>query len=366
MGGVGIRQAERANPAGLESFMQALGQLESGNRYDIKGPTHSTYGTATGRFQIMSKIYPGWAREAGVDPNDWSPAAQDRVARYKMTEYYNRYGSWELVAVAWFSGPPRADKAKKQGIASVGGIKDSLGTSVSAYVTKVMRNMGSAPAPENPRQADLAQGVGSVSQRATRTPSWASPETMGATQPEDAMLAQQAAPVNEDEPIGQDGLGQIMASVSEIMRGQGGGVLDARKFFQMPSTITEPEAPPEPEVVAPPEPAAEPETPRQADGPMAAPPKHDGFAKLTAGAQQGSQRLMGQFPGLRFTSGYRDPQRNAAAGGVKNSKHLTGQASDFVGTEAEMQAAAAAAKAMGAKTLIHDSGSGRHLHIEWP
>ena len=376
MGGVGIRQAERANPAGLEQFMHALGALESGNRYDIKGPTHSTYGTATGRFQIMSKIYPAWAREAGVDPNDWSPAAQDKVARYKMSQYYARYGSWDLVAVAWFAGPARADKAKKQGISSVGGIKDSLGTSVSRYVQKVMSGMSGAPAsaPANPRQADLAQGVGSASQRGQELSTWGPRGTdtqrpgqsyIAPLEPEAGTTLSPVQQATREDQLNQDNLASIMATISEAASGAGGQVLDARRFFGLPTPEAPVEVAPEPAVNEAPLPA-NPENPRQADGPMAPPPKHDGFAKLTSGAQQGTQQLMGAFPGLRFTSGYRDPARNKAAGGVKNSKHLTGQASDFVGTEEEMQQAAAWAKARGAKVLVHDSGSGRHLHIEWP
>lgn len=396
---------ERNMPAGLEEFMRSLGQLESGNRYDIKGPTHSTYGTATGRFQIMSKIYPGWAREAGVNPNDWSPAAQDKVARHKMSEYYRRYGNWDLVAVAWFSGPARADKAKKQGISSVGGIKDSLGTSVSAYVSKVRAGMksGSGQAPSGSadsmeRQLQQRQGGGAPSGGAGFKDAWGNltgmageavrraPMQQGASQepasPWGSPLGQQlvgpmeAAPgatlteaqeSTRDAQMGQDTLGAIMGAISDATRSAGGGILDARSLFGMPNRPVEPQAVAEPVVAD----LGEPKQPeaRQApapSGPMAEPPKHDGFAPLKDHAKAGAQRIMGQFPGLRFTSGYRDPKRNAAANGVKNSKHLTGEATDFVGSEKEMQAAAAAAKAAGAKkTLIRDSGSGRHLHIEW-
>lgn len=354
-------------PPGLEQFMQSLGQLESGNNYQAVGPQTASYGRARGRWQVMEKIYPAWAREAGVDPTDFSPAAQDRVVRKKMTDYYNRYGSWDLVAVAWFAGPGRADRAKKQGIASVGQIKDVLGTSVSKYVQKVMAGMqggAAGRAPENPRQADLAQGVGSASQRRPSrwAPTDASPDVMAMTAP--------TQPEQED-PFGPEGMGQILDTISEAARGRGGQVLDLRGFLGMPAqaeptfpTFTQPPAPtPEPEIG---DEQPDPENPRQADGPMAAPPKHDGFERLSDSAKTGTQQLMGAFGGLRFTSGYRDPKRNAAAGGVKNSKHLTGQASDFVGTEEEMQQATSWAKARGAKTLIHDSGSGRHLHIEWP
>lgn len=69
---------------------------------------------------------------------------------------------------------------------------------------------------------------------------------------------------------------------------------------------------------------------------------------------------------LRVSSGYRDPDRNRRVGGSPTSYHLTGRAADFVGTSADMNAAAAYARANGAReVLIHNAGSGVHLHIGW-
>jgi len=324
---------------------------------------------------MMSKLYPAWAREAGVNPNDWSPAAQDKVARHRMSKLYQRFGSWDLVAVAWFAGESRADKAKRQGITSVGGIKDSLGTSVSQYAAKVMNAMGGKDTsrPVNPRQADAqtpvrlpndTQAVGAPQQVAADA-TWGEVNggtaTMTAPAPQMTAIEQATA----EDQLNQNTFASIIDSISSAARTGGGGIIDAKGLFGLPEP-----PPPPPPVQAPeaPQPSEATETgqPVTPDGPLAPPPKHDGFAKLTDTAKTGSQQLMAQFPGMRFTSGFRDPKRNAAAGGVKNSKHLTGQASDFVGTEDEMQAAAAWAKARGAKVLVHNSGSGRHLHVEWP
>lgn len=70
--------------------------------------------------------------------------------------------------------------------------------------------------------------------------------------------------------------------------------------------------------------------------------------------------------GLRFSGGYRDPARNAAVNGVPGSHHLTGMAMDWSGTQAQMQQGAAWARANGAReVLIHNAGSGLHLHVAW-
>lgn len=80
--------------------------------------------------------------------------------------------------------------------------------------------------------------------------------------------------------------------------------------------------------------------------------------------------LIGQ--GFRHTSGDRTPANNSASGGVSNSSHLTTNTSrwadDYVASEAKMRAAAQAVKSKwpAVTTLVHDAGSGLHLHVEGP
>lgn len=135
-------------PDQIGQFMSALGALESGNNYGAVGPRHPTMGRALGRWQIMESNWHAWAREAGIAGADWrDPKAQDRVATYKFSQYYRQFGSWPLVAVAWFAGPGRAATAARQGIQAVGQLSDSLGTTVAGYVQKVMSSMGQTSAP---------------------------------------------------------------------------------------------------------------------------------------------------------------------------------------------------------------------------
>lgn len=80
--------------------------------------------------------------------------------------------------------------------------------------------------------------------------------------------------------------------------------------------------------------------------------------------------IFAAFPGrFRFISGTRTPAQNAAAGGVANSYHLTGQAADFVAIDGhyppgEKARIAEIVARHGYEVLFHNSGSGIHYHIE--
>lgn len=69
---------------------------------------------------------------------------------------------------------------------------------------------------------------------------------------------------------------------------------------------------------------------------------------------------------LKVTSDYRTPQHNAEVGGVPGSYHTKGLAFDFVGSNQDMQKAKAWAQnhpEMFQEVLVHDVGSGLHLHL---
>lgn len=92
--------------------------------------------------------------------------------------------------------------------------------------------------------------------------------------------------------------------------------------------------------------------------------------------------LISRHPALRFASGFRTKQHNDDVGGVPNSWHTKGTvaapgAIDLVGPLEAMEAAQADARAHVsglAENLIHDVGSGLHLHLggqgvidfDWP
>jgi hypothetical protein len=80
--------------------------------------------------------------------------------------------------------------------------------------------------------------------------------------------------------------------------------------------------------------------------------------------------IFAAFPNrFRFTSGYRTRERNTAVNGHPNSKHLTGEAADFVPIngsypKGEKEAIGAMVGKYGYEIIFHNAGSGLHYHIE--
>lgn len=92
--------------------------------------------------------------------------------------------------------------------------------------------------------------------------------------------------------------------------------------------------------------------------------------KKTSASTLGIQALLAQMFGLTPSSGYRSPAHNAAVGGVPGSLHTHGTPSnpgaiDLVGPLSAMRAASAyaARKWSPIENMIHDAGSGLHLHL---
>jgi hypothetical protein len=115
----------------LDSFMAAIRQMESGGNYTAIGP--GGLGTAKGAYQFIDDT---WNNYGGYSRADQAPPeVQDQHARELMTSYYNQFGSWDLVAVAWHAGPQTAANVSEGG--SLAGIGDvNIGT--QGYVNNVM------------------------------------------------------------------------------------------------------------------------------------------------------------------------------------------------------------------------------------
>lgn len=151
-----------ADPNALAGFMASISAVETGGRdgaYTTYGTDQgSKYGVARGKYQIMSEIWPGWAREAGYGDADWWDGyAQEAVTAYKMNKYWDAYQDWDLVAVAWFSGTGTANKALKD--PSVMDRRSDGFNTVRQYVNKVRTAAGKATPASNAASTGAQQPV---------------------------------------------------------------------------------------------------------------------------------------------------------------------------------------------------------------
>src|SRR3954471_6959458 len=80
-----------ASPPGLERFLYALGEVESGGSYTARNATSGAYG----KYQILPSNWAAWARlYLGSSTAPQTPANQETVAHRKVTALYNWLDSW--------------------------------------------------------------------------------------------------------------------------------------------------------------------------------------------------------------------------------------------------------------------------------
>jgi hypothetical protein len=129
---IGVAPTTAAGPAGLGRFMYAVGQVESGGRYDARNAVSGAYG----KYQFMPASWRGWAKRYLGDANAKpTPRNQEIVAAAKMTALYKSLGSWRRVAYWWLTGSKRTAGWSK---------------SATRYVNRVMRIYDRAPAAPTP------------------------------------------------------------------------------------------------------------------------------------------------------------------------------------------------------------------------
>jgi hypothetical protein len=122
----------------LEQFMAALSGQESGGDYSARNGRTGAYG----RFQIMPSNWPSWSAEAGLAGAEPTPENQDRVAAFKLQQYYDKFGNWEDVASTWYSGSPLSayndyQRTRKQGHGNE--------PSIQEYVDGIMSKISDEP-----------------------------------------------------------------------------------------------------------------------------------------------------------------------------------------------------------------------------
>ena len=138
---------------------QAVGQLESGNRYDRLGPMlkEGSYAgdRAYGRYQVMGRNIPVWTQEVlgqALTPDEFlaNPGAQDAVFAAKFGENAAKYGLEDAASI-WHSGDRLSAAAER-------GANDKVtGLATVDYVRRVRGTYGSvAGQAQQMRDAELA------------------------------------------------------------------------------------------------------------------------------------------------------------------------------------------------------------------
>ncbi len=123
-----------------EAFFAAIEGQESGGDSTAVSPAG-----AVGIYQIMPDNWPSWSKEAGyegADPND--EAAQRAVGKYKLGQYYDKYGPAGAM-VAWYAGEENAKRYVKGETTDIWGrpwdAPQSNGPSIQGYVDSVMSRL---------------------------------------------------------------------------------------------------------------------------------------------------------------------------------------------------------------------------------
>jgi len=121
----------------LGKFLNAIATQESGGRYNALGVVTRSGDRAYGKYQVMGANIPSWTEAAlgkRLTPQQFlhSPRAQESVARFKLTQYFRKYGP-EGAAKAWYAG---------EGNATTNSDRPQYGgPSINDYAAQVLRRM---------------------------------------------------------------------------------------------------------------------------------------------------------------------------------------------------------------------------------
>jgi len=97
-----------------------------------------------GSYGVRASNFAYWASEVGLAGADWQDAeVMEIVVTNKITQYYEQYQDWDLVAMAWLGGTDLADAVASEPVArSTNGFE---GRSVGDMADEITTNMGQAP-----------------------------------------------------------------------------------------------------------------------------------------------------------------------------------------------------------------------------
>ena len=135
-----VREGYR-NGYRVEDYLPALAMGETGGEedpYSALGPVTKGGHRAHGKYQVMDYNIPQWAKEAGLGektPEQFlgNKEAQEKIAAYKFGQYLDKTQDPSKASAMWFGGP---------GYMKHPNAKDVLGTNISQYQNRFMRNLG--------------------------------------------------------------------------------------------------------------------------------------------------------------------------------------------------------------------------------
>lgn len=148
------------------ALTRSIRQVETGGDYNASGKSGER-----GAYQWMPGNYEAMAKEAGLDPTDFSPVNQDKAAYHRVKSLLDQGYTQSQVASLWNSGSP--DWQGKVGVN-----KEGIAYDVPAYVEKVkqayLQQMGGQPQsgyvnPTQPQQ-NTPTGYGYVTPPAPAPP----------------------------------------------------------------------------------------------------------------------------------------------------------------------------------------------------
>lgn len=129
----------------FDNLVAAIGGQESGGNYNAKNGRTG----ASGKYQIMPDNWPSWSQEAGLPAGaEMTPENQEIVARFKLKQYYDKYGA-RGAAIAWYGGEGALNYSadamnRKQG--------NGDEPSINEYADSVLARMGTGHSTHNMSQ----------------------------------------------------------------------------------------------------------------------------------------------------------------------------------------------------------------------
>lgn len=220
--------------SGKEAFINAIGGQESGGDY---GAVNGRTG-ASGKYQIMPENWSAWAEEAGIGADaEMTPENQEIVARYKLGEYYDKYGA-RGAAIAWYAGEGALDYSeealnRKQG--------NGDEPSINEYADSVLARMGNYA--DNARIDDTEENYFDESD-SMGLPKLSAPTAKGFDVShlidEEAQDARELFGKKQDENIGKQNLGNDFFSNIKVEQDKRAkAIKDIARAVSQPNTFDE-------------------------------------------------------------------------------------------------------------------------------